>query len=127
MIRGRRPHKEAAAARRAWLAGRPPSRGVASPRAAARRFHRARSRRAPSAQARCPRRSRPRRAPAEDPRRSPSQALPKRPARADENLARLADFVRCLARGAEQVNLVFPEESPALAERDRLGQAFLPE
>ncbi|WP_437990211.1 hypothetical protein [Sorangium sp. So ce145] len=48
-------------------------------------------------------------------------------ARADENLARLADFVRCLARGAEQVNLVFPEESPAVAERDRLSEALLPE
>ncbi|WP_437761857.1 hypothetical protein WME77_27550 [Sorangium sp. So ce764] len=44
-----------------------------------------------------------------------------------ENLARLGGFVRCLARGAEQVNRVFPEESPAPAERDRLGQALLSE
>ncbi|AUX22079.1 uncharacterized protein SOCEGT47_025800 [Sorangium cellulosum] len=47
------------------------------------------------------------------------------PRAADENLARLAGFVRCLAREAEHVQLHVPVGSPAAAERERLSDALL--
>ncbi|WP_437627105.1 hypothetical protein [Sorangium sp. So ce1151] len=47
------------------------------------------------------------------------------PRAADENLARLGAFVRAVARGADDVQLHVPAESPAFAERERLDDALL--